>query len=95
LVNSASKIIDSYHFRGIDWDLEHGMTRSRWRRATHDLKGRREVDPPIEIQSATWSTGGQLEWWIKDRQVWYGRVRGANGRQRWIRAVDLRPAKSE
>jgi chitinase len=25
LVNSASKIIDTYHFRGIDWDLEHGI----------------------------------------------------------------------
>ena len=24
-MNSASKIIDTYHFRGIDWDLEHGI----------------------------------------------------------------------
>jgi hypothetical protein len=24
---------------------------------------RREVDPPIEVQSATWTTGGQLDWW--------------------------------
>jgi hypothetical protein len=26
------------------------------------------------------------------RREWWGRVRGADGRQRWIRAVDLRPA---
>ena len=29
---------------------------------------------------------------VKERQQWFGRVRGADGRQRWIRAVDLRPA---
>ena len=53
---------------------------------------RREVDPPIEVQTATWSQAGRLDWWVKDRQEWWGRVRGAKGRQRWIRAVDLRPA---
>jgi len=53
---------------------------------------RRVVDPPIEVQSATWAPGGQLDWWVKERQEWWGRVGGANGRQRWIRAVDLRPA---
>jgi hypothetical protein len=35
---------------------------------------------------------GQLDWWVKERQEWWGRVRAADGRQRWIRAVDLRPA---
>ena len=53
---------------------------------------RREVDPPIQVETATWSTAGQLDWWVKERQQWWGRVRGADGRQRWIRAVDLRPA---
>ena len=53
---------------------------------------RREVDPPIEVQAATWSPGGRLDWWVKERQEWWGRVRDANGRQRWIKAVDLRPA---
>ena len=53
---------------------------------------RREVSPPIEHEMATWSTAGQLDWWVKERQEWWGRVRGADGRQRWIRAVDLRPA---
>jgi hypothetical protein len=53
---------------------------------------RRAVDPPIQVESATWSPGGQLDSWVKDRQQWWGRVRRADGRQRWIRAVDLRPA---
>jgi hypothetical protein len=52
----------------------------------------REVDPVIQVETATWSAGGQLDWWVKERQEWWGRVRGAGGRQRWIRAVDLRPA---
>ena len=53
---------------------------------------RREVDPPIQVETAMWSKAGQLDWWVKERQEWWGRVRGADGRQRWIRAVDLRPA---
>jgi hypothetical protein len=52
---------------------------------------RREVDPPIQAETATWSKAGQLDWWVKERQEWWGRVRGADGRQRWIRAADLRP----
>jgi hypothetical protein len=52
---------------------------------------RREVDPPIEVEPATWSPGGQLDWWVKERREWWVRVRSADGRQRWIRAVDLRP----
>jgi hypothetical protein len=55
---------------------------------------RREVDPPIQVESATWAPGGQLDWWVKEyrpRVEWLGRVRGADGRQRWVRAVDLRP----
>jgi hypothetical protein len=53
---------------------------------------RREVDPPIPVETATWSRAGQLDWWVKERQEWLGRVRGSDGRQRWIKAVDLRPA---
>jgi hypothetical protein len=52
---------------------------------------RREVDPPIQVETATWAKTGQLDWWVKERQEWWGRVRGADGRQRWVRAVDLRP----
>jgi hypothetical protein len=54
---------------------------------------RREVDPPIQVESATWSPGSQLDWWVKDRQDWSGRARGQDGRQRWVKAVDLRAAK--
>jgi hypothetical protein len=56
---------------------------------------RREVDPPIPVDTATWSKAGQRDWWVKERQEWLGRLRGQDGRQRWIRAVDLRPANSE
>jgi hypothetical protein len=59
---------------------------------------RREVDPPIQVDAATWSPGGQLDYWVKEhrpRLEWWGRVRGQDGRQRWIRAVDLRRAGSE
>jgi hypothetical protein len=53
---------------------------------------RREVDPPIQVETATWSKAGQLDWWVRERREWRGRVRGADGRQRWIRAADLRTA---
>jgi hypothetical protein len=54
---------------------------------------RREVNPPVEVETATWSAGGQLDWWVKERQQWLGRVRGPDGRQKWVKAADLRPAK--
>ena len=53
---------------------------------------RREADPPIEVESATWVAGGTLDWWVKERLEWFGRVRGKDRRQRWIKAADLRPA---
>jgi hypothetical protein len=55
---------------------------------------RREVDPPIEVESATWSPGGTLDWWVKERQQWLGRVRGPDGRQKWVQAADLRRSSS-
>jgi hypothetical protein len=58
----------------------------------HAEADRQEVDSPINVETATWSKAGQLDWWVKERREWWGRVRGADGRQRWIRAVDLRPA---
>jgi hypothetical protein len=54
---------------------------------------RREVDPPIEVESATWSAGGTLDWWVKERGQWLGRVRGPDRRQKWVKTADLRPAK--
>jgi hypothetical protein len=32
----------------------------------------REVNPPIRVESATWSAGGQLDWWVKERREWWG-----------------------
>ena len=37
---------------------------------------RRAVDPPIQVETATWSRAGQLDWWVKERLEWFGRVRG-------------------
>jgi hypothetical protein len=52
------------------------------------------VDPPVPVEVATWSKAGTLDWWVKERRPrleWFGRVRGADGKQRWIPASDLRP----
>ena len=53
---------------------------------------RRVVGPPIPVELATWSKAGQPDWCVKERQLWLGRVRGADGKRQWIRAADLRPA---
>ena len=42
---------------------------------------RREVNPPVPVESATWSAGGTLDWSVRERREWLGRVRGPNGRQ--------------
>jgi hypothetical protein len=41
-----------------------------------------QLDPATRVDTATWSRAGQLDWWVKDRQEWFGRVRGADGHQR-------------
>ena len=56
---------------------------------------RQEVDPPIEVEWATWAPAGQLDRWVKEGKQWWGRVRGKDGRFRWVRAADLRPTKKE
>jgi hypothetical protein len=33
---------------------------------------RRQVDPPVQVESA----GGTLDWWVRERREWFGRVRG-------------------
>jgi hypothetical protein len=39
---------------------------------------RREVNQPIQGEMATWYKAGQLDWWVKERREWWGRVRGAD-----------------
>ena len=62
---------------------------------------RREVDPPIQVETASWSPGWQLDWWVKDRQEWWPLTRempsqrpltSANRVQPtgWILMADLR-----
>jgi hypothetical protein len=29
---------------------------------------RREVDPPIKVETATWARAGLLDWWVKERR---------------------------
>ena len=58
-----------------------------------DAADRREVRPPIPVESATWASAGELDYWVRDRSEWWGRVRGADGHHMWIRAADLRPPK--
>jgi hypothetical protein len=60
-----------------------------------EQKDRREVKPPIEVNSATSSAAGQLDYWVKERQEWWGRVRGSDGHQMWIKAADLRPLNKD
>jgi hypothetical protein len=31
---------------------------------------RREIDPPIQVEIATWSPAGRLDWWLKERREW-------------------------
>jgi hypothetical protein len=43
---------------------------------------RRAVDPPIQVEIATRSKAGQLDWWTKERRPrpeWFGQVRGVDG----------------
>jgi len=55
---------------------------------------RRQVDPAVQVESATWSAGGTLDWWVTERREWFGRVRGQDGHQKWIKAADLRPKEA-
>jgi hypothetical protein len=43
-----------------------------------------EVQPPIEVEVATWSAAGTLDYWVKEERDWWGRVRGPDGRQVWM-----------
>jgi len=54
-------------------------------------RDRRAVDPPISGGDGRMVSGRPARWWVKVRQQWLGRVRRADGKQRWIKAVDLRP----
>ncbi|MDF2747229.1 MAG: hypothetical protein K0S98_1514 [Propionibacteriaceae bacterium] len=48
--------------------------------------------PPIPVESATWEPAGELDYWVREKAEWWGRVRGPDGNQVWIKATDLRPA---
>jgi hypothetical protein len=48
---------------------------------------RRGADPPIQVEAAAWSDAGTLDLVGEERQAWWGRVRGADGRQRRIKLL--------
>jgi hypothetical protein len=46
----------------------------------------RAVDPPVQGETAMWSKAGQLDWWVKERQEWWGRLRGPGVHQVWTKS---------
>jgi hypothetical protein len=58
-----------------------------------DQIDRLEVKPPIEVESATWSAAGELDYWIKERHEWWGLVRDQDGDLTWIRGCRSSPCK--
>jgi hypothetical protein len=58
-----------------------------------DQADRREVSPPIEVESATWSAAGDLDYLLKERQEWWGPGTACRPTSGVIRAVDLRAAR--
>jgi len=57
-----------------------------------NAEDRPEVSPPAPVDSATWTAAGELDYWVRERFEWRGRVRSPNGRHIWIKAADLRRA---
>ena len=51
---------------------------------------RREVRPPVAVEAATWHDAGHMDYWVKERGEWWGRVRGPDGHPTWVRAGELR-----
>ena len=60
-----------------------------------DPKERREVQPPIAVESAAWSSAGELDYWVRDRFEWWGRVRVPDGQPVWIRPPPTCEAKTD
>jgi len=51
---------------------------------------RREVRPARPVDVCLWTPAGELDWWVRERRRWWGRVRGEGGRLRWLSADRLR-----
>ena len=91
-VNSASKIIDSYHFAGIDWDLEHGIDPVQVAQATRDLKSRYGRDfivtmAPL-LEPATRDSSSS-SWQHASPTSWIWPARSSTTTARWIRPGSL------
>jgi hypothetical protein len=62
-------------------------------RGQRDEDERREVKPPVPVESALWTAAGELDYWVRERAEWWGRVSCPDGDFVWIRSAELRPAK--
>lgn len=56
---------------------------------------RREVRPPVTVDVCVWAPAGELDWWVRERHRWWGRVRDGDGRLRWLRGDRLRLHRDE
>jgi hypothetical protein len=41
-----------------------------------DEQERRPVQPSILVEAATWPPAGELDYWVRDRFEWWGRIQG-------------------
>ena len=48
---------------------------------------------PTVVESATWTAAGELDFWVRNRGEWWGRVRGQDAHHVWVKAADLREPK--
>src|SRR3954463_13919706 len=86
-------------WRGTDYSENEAKQRAADANVMFDQYGerdggeRREVSPRLPVESATWSAAGELDYWVRERFEWWGRVWGRDFHPLWIRATDLRRAK--
>jgi hypothetical protein len=86
-------------WRGTDYSENEAKQRAADQNVMFDQYGdrdggeRREVSPPLSVESATWSPVGELDYWVREPFEWWGRVQGLDGHLVWIKAADLRLAK--
>jgi SH3-like domain-containing protein len=52
------------------------------------------VQPPVEVEVATWTAACTLDYWVQEEREWWGSVRDPDGHQTWIRASDIRQSSA-
>jgi hypothetical protein len=67
-----------------DMSVMHGPYGQR------DNADRRQVRPPVPVQTSEWHEAGELDYWVRERGQWWGRVREQDGSFTWHPADRLR-----